>query len=446
MNYNYKGSLAERFIQFKSGITAVTDNVTDLFNAISVYVPSTLATANVADVVLTTIATTPIVKEVTLVNYKTVLKGDLLAQYSHIFNDDTNVDVILYIIIFHVPASPEVEVFEDFLTVTATTIDYAPLTVAFNKLYSLSFFKTMFSPSYTGATGTYDDQNYFDMALSLAYLCKLDTELSYCLLSINVDLPLATPDTNICKILSKTRAQEIAAATALNVVISGTTHPRRDYFWGMLYVMQALNTWLVANSSEVNLFPFIFGKWFGAKNISGTYIGNKLEKIRLSNGLVKPMGVPSWLNSEANENMDIALATILDDKFVGYLISIADGTINDSMIVRAKSVLGTPVNATNMAKWVDYTTSQAIAKMLAASGTLTSPVLRNERTYGQIQEMLLNNLQLFAKLGRLDSIYLNFPAYTELPASATDITVTQGWEAYYVADLEKVLVTGSVTV
>jgi hypothetical protein len=44
------------------------------------------------------------------------------------------------------------------------------------------------------------------------------------------------------------------------------------------------------------------------------------------------------------------------------------------------------------------------------------------------------------------NIFLNFPPYSELPESKTDITVTAGWEATYVDDLEKVVMTGSIVV
>lgn len=450
MNYNYKGSLAERFIQFKSGLLATADASTDLFNAFSIYVPSNLAADNLIGVSLTNIATAPVVLTVTLDNYKTVLTGDLLAQWRFIFNSDTNIDVILYIIVFEIPTLPAV--FADELTVTSTGIDYAPLTAAFEHLYSISFFKTLFSPYYDGAVHTvtpggdtyaYDDSNYFDMALALAQLCAGDLELSYCLLFTKLTLPLAAPDTNECLVMSKTRAEEIAAATAFNVVIAGVT-PRNAYFWGMLNLMQAGNTWLFIHSDKTNPIPFVFGTWFGKKNDAGTYVGNKLTKMRISNTAVKPTGVPSWLNSEANENLSTVQYDILDSKFVSYFMSIADGTINDSMILRAKSVMGSPVMATQMSKWIDYNTSQFIAKYMTAAGTLTVPVLKNAETYNRILEILLGNIQTFARIGRLSDISIGAPAYSELPSSPTDIVVSQGWEAYFVDDLEKVLMTGTV--
>jgi hypothetical protein len=448
MNFNHKGSLAERFIRFRSGILATQDNSTDLFNAFSIYVPSNCAVANVLGVSLATIEDQPVVVEVTLDNYRDVLTGDLLAQWSPIFNQDTNMDVILYVIVFYVPDGLGTDVFSDYLTVTASTIDYAPLTTAFNLLYALSYVKMMFSPRYDGTSpvGGYDDQNYYDMALALAGLCLVRQDISLCLVYNVIELPLGTPDTNACRVLSTPLADEIAAATALDVVIGGVANPRRNYFWGMLNLMQTINTWFMVHSEPVNLFPVIFAMWFMSRNDTGTYIGNKLSKIRLSGNSVKPMGVPSILNSLANENLPLAQAQLLDSKYVSYLISIADGTLNDSIVLRAASITGFPVIASMMSKWVDYYTSQQIAKMMTAQNTLGNPVLRNEKTYTRIQEMLLNNLQVFARIGRLEEIYLNMPAYANLPASATDIVVSQGWTAVFVDDLERVEISGTVSV
>jgi hypothetical protein len=448
MNLNYKGSLAERFIRFRSGILATQDTSTDLFNAFNVYVPSNVAVANVLGVVLTDIETTPIVREVTVDNYRDVLTGDLLAQMTPIFRSDANMSVVIYVIVFYVPDGLDTDVFSDYLTVTPGTIDYAPLTVAFDATYSYAFYKTVFSPIYDGLApvGEYDDSNYFDMALCLSQLCLTNIDLSLCLVFVKEALPLETPDVNATKILSANRAAEVAAATALNVVIPGVPSPRNAYFWGMLNLIQAENTWMVVHSEQVWLFAEVFAAWFAAQNATGTFIGNKLAKIRLTGASIKPMGTPSWLNSEANENMPLAQAEILDAKFVSYLMSIADGSLNDSILLRAKTITGFPVIAIQMSKWVDYTTSQAIAKMMTAQSTLSEPVLKNEKTYGIIQAMLLSNLQVFARIGRLTNIFLNMPAYSDLPASDTDIVVTQGWEATYVDDLERVQITGTVVV
>lgn len=448
MNYNHKGSLAERFIKFSSAILASNDTSSEIFNALSIYVPSTLAAANLIDVDITGIKTNPVVKTVNVENYKDVLTGDLLAQWQPIFRQDTNFDVMLHIIVFYVPDGLGTDVFADYLTVSANSIAYSYLTDAFERLWPASYIKTMFSPRYDGVTpGTgYDDQNYFDLALCLAELCKNNLVLSYNLVMAKLTLPLATPDTNVCKIISKTRAEELEAATALDVVIAGVTNPRRDFFWGMLTHMQAINTWVMVHSEPYNMFPIAFAQWFEARNEARIYVGNKLEKVRLSGTTVKPTGVPSLLNSEANENLPIAQATILDEKNVSYLISIADGTVNDSIVLRAKSVLGIPVPAAQISKIIDYDVSQAIAKLIADRSSTTTPFLRNAASYDKIKEILLMSIQRFAGIGRIDNIKLNFPSFSDLPASKTDISVSAGWSAVYIYDLEKIQISGAIEV
>ena len=448
MNYNHKGSLAERFIRFRSSVLATQDTSSELFNTFQVFVPSTLAADNLIGVDISTVQDQAVVLQVNVENYLEVMQGALLAQWGKVFNAGTNFSANLVIVVFYVPDGLGADVFADYLTVTEFAIDYEYLTEAFEHLKYTAFHKTMFSPRYDGKApggGEYDDSNYFDMALSLAYLCKNNPEMSLNLAFVHQELPLELVDTNECWLLSKTRAEEIAAATALDVVIAGV-EPRKAYFWGMLNFMQAANTWLCTHSENVNTLTLAFAKWFEDLNDSGTYIGNKLEKIRLSGSDVKPTGTLSWLNSEANENLPLAQAEILDDKYVSYLISIADGTINDSVILRAKTIDGTPIAAVQIPKWVDYYVSQFIAKMIAASGTLTKPILKNETTYKRIQEILLTHLQLFARVGRITDIALNMPAYADLPESKDEIVVTQGWSAQYVYDLEKITITGTVVV
>ena len=449
MNFNHKGSLAERFIRFRSSIWAEHDSSSELFHTISVYIPSTLAEANIEDVDLTDIEDKPAVIKVDVDNYQEVMKGQLLHQWGKVFNQGTNFDCTLVLVVFYVPDGTGTDVFEEYLNVDDVSIQYEPLSFAFNELWFASFFKTMFSPRYDGKDpggDAFDDSHYFDLSLCLAELCKNNPEMSMNLCFVRQELPLEGTDTNESWLLSKTRAEEIEAATALNVVISGVDNPRNAYFWGMLNFMDAFNTWLITHSEDVNMFPVVFAKWFEVKNETRLYVGNKTEKIRLSGNDVKPTGTPSWLDSEANTNLPVAQAEVLESKNIGYFISIADGTKNDSILLRSRTVDGTPATAIMIPKWVDYTTSQQIAKMMAARGTLTQPVLKNEATYTKIRGMLLANLQKFSGIGRLADLSLNMPAYSELPESKDEIIVTQGWTASYVYDLEKVTVTGAVVV
>ena len=86
MNLNYVGSVAERFMKFRSRLAETEGVAEDLFNAISIYVPKSLAEANLAsdsyDPTAVT-ADTYAVIAVTVDNYKDVLAegGALLSQW-----------------------------------------------------------------------------------------------------------------------------------------------------------------------------------------------------------------------------------------------------------------------------------------------------------------------------------------------------------------------------
>ena len=48
MNLNYVGSVAERFMKFRSSLQTEEDVTSNLFNAVSIYVPKSLAHKNLA--------------------------------------------------------------------------------------------------------------------------------------------------------------------------------------------------------------------------------------------------------------------------------------------------------------------------------------------------------------------------------------------------------------
>ena len=448
MNYNYTGSLAQRFIRLRSGVVVTEEFSSAVFDSVEIFVPSTLAADNLVDVDLTNIKDMPVVKQANVGNFAGVLKGDLLTQWRPIFADGANSAPNLIIVVFYVPEAAASDTFADYLTVTSGSIDYAPLTKAFDLVYASGFFKMMFSPRYDclSPVGGYDDQFHADLTLALALLCLNTPAMSYHFAFMKLALPLAAIDTNPLKILSKTDAEEMAAATALNVVIANVAQPRTSYFWGMLNLLQASNTWLIVHSEPTNLVPAALGLMYLVPNASGTYLGNKLSRLRLSASNIKPMGVPSILDSSVNTNMSLAMSEILDKKNVAYAFSVADGGGNDAVLSYARGITGTPVCATLISKFVDYYSSQYIANMIANVNTAATPVLKNEATYTRVQEIIVGQLQRFARSGRLTGIVLNFPAYGELPASDTDITVAQGWQAQYVDDIDHITVAGLVVV
>ncbi len=427
-NDNYTGSVAQRFFQFTTGLATTEDVEINVFDSIAIYIPSDEAADNIVDYDGSSLtADVPVVKTVTADNYTDVLKGDLLTNWAPIFNDGANLDVTLYIVVF---LSTEA------ISATRTEIEYAPLTKAFELTFASAFFKVLHSKA--------SALDRSSLQLCLAQLCEKETKLSYHLMQVTVD-PADAADT--CAVLTLTRAEEREAVKVNGLVTPAEDqeNPREKYLWGMLDFINASNTFLLVHSEDTFIIPIMFAQYYAeGRNGSGTYIGNKIAKVRLGGGKVKPTGTPSVLNSEINTNLTEAQYTILDDKNCEYLMSIADSTQNNSIVVREKGITGVPLSARSISKYVDYTTSQQLAKLVTDKSTTTSPYLRNMETYEIIKQTLLGNLQLFSAIGKITDIATNFPAFEDLPESKTDITVTSGWSAYYVSDLEKVRITGTI--
>lgn len=446
MNYNYVGSLAERFMKFRASLVDTTEITENLFNAISIYVPKSLGENNLdsgaynpEDVTETSYAVIP----VTVDNYKEVFKAGspLLSQWSEVFNDDTNLAVTLYIIVF------DDENFSP--ATTATSISWAPLTQAFDELYFISFFKVMFSEHYDGskkettpsAEDDYDDSNYFDMCLCLSYLCSLENTLSFFFCEVHVVVPAtaSTADSNACKILSQTREAELAHCTTLT---GSTKADRAQYFWGYTYFMGGEHSYIMVHNGSVML-PIVLGRYFEETNASGEFVGNKLCKIRLNGAKVKPTGLPSPLNTEANLNLISAWYNNLDAKNAGYFISISGNTLNNAELLTDRSVSNFPMVAYMMKCWICYNASQDLANYASSISSLTEPVLANEKTYNYIQSLVQQKLNTMAGNGRLEGIILKFPPYTTAK-QGNKFVGTAVWSAKYVDDFGGVDVSGSI--
>jgi hypothetical protein len=445
MNLNYVGSVAERFFQFRSRLQATEGVPEDLFNAISIYMPKSLALANLSEDSYDPSAVDAehyAVIAVTVDNYARVLaEGSvLLSQWLPVFNDGTNFNVKLYVVVFDdTNFAP---------SLSAGAITWSPLTKAFNELYFISLFKVMFSEHYDGKKVVsdpvqptdYDDSNYFDMALCLAYLCELEATLSWAMLFAKIDIFNGGTDENHIKVQSLSRGDETQHCTTL---VGTTVEDRASYFWGYVNLIGASHTNLIAHNGHY-LVPIILGRWFEARNSSGQFIGNKLAKIRLTGNKIKPTGNPSPLNSDVNLNPPTVVTDNLDAKNVGYLISIANDSDSDSELIRDRSVSNMPATAYAISKWIDYNSSQDMAKFATAIATLTKPVLANEDTYATLQSFLTKNIAVFTELGRLADIQIDFPPYSEAK-KGNWFEGTAVWSARYVDDLEGVRVSGSIS-
>jgi hypothetical protein len=528
-------------MHFSSSVDVIIDEKNELFHAISIYVPMSLAQANIVDFDPAWVSEEkPAVFTCVLDNYKETMKGKLLDQWADAFRQDTNGSLILYVIVFLDGTGTG-----DMWEIDDVSIKFAPITNAFGKLFFISYVKTLFDESYAGkptvvpavpgtpavqtfritnggsaektlAAGTYvvddgvttwqlvvaadtpvsagdyveyaltaDDAGvdanmavgtnetamvspalpadctavcqaftqgtdaepehevpslYFDMALALAYICKQDVKLSYCISFVKVSYIDQKPNpADTCWIRLKTSAEEKEAMTSLE------TGDRSKYFWGALFLMNCVqNTWALVHSEPVNIIALIFAAWFAAKNGSGTYVGNKLSLLRLRGTRIKPLGFPSWLNSEVNEN-DADGFDLLDAKNVGYLCTIADNTPQESCVSSARSINGTPVAAQMISKFVDYTSAQQCGKFITADGTVTDPVLTDEGTYKKIQDIVFSNLLLFVSTRRINNIVMQFPAFKIAKTGMTKFEAASSWKAGYTDDLDEVTVSGGIT-
>jgi hypothetical protein len=528
-------------MHFSSSVEVIIDEKNELFNAVSIYVPMSLAPANIVDFDPAWVsAEKPAVFTCVLDSYKEIMKGKLLDQWMDAFRQDTNTSLILYVIVFLDGAGTA-----DMWEIDGVSIKFAPITGAFNKLFYISYAKTLFDETYSGKPvvipavpgtaaaqtlritntlgaeqtlpagnyviddgvktwplavtsgivlqdGEYADFTldadaagvdgsmsagvnelplfaappsgtwtavcraftqgtdpepehevpslYFDEALALAYLCKLDLKLSYFIPLVKISYIDQKPNPgDACWIRLKTSAEEKEAMASL------LTGDRSKYFWGALYLMNCVqNTWTLVHSEAVNIIPLIFAAWFAARNGSGQFVGNKLSLLRLRGTRIKPLGFPSWLNSEVNEN-DADGFDLLDAKNVGYLCTIADNTPQESCISSARSINGTPVSAQMISKWVDYTSAQQCAKFITADGTLTDPVLTDESAYKKIQDIVFGNLLLFTSTRRINNIVLVFPPFKTAKTGLTVLEAASSWKAGYTDDLDEVTVTGGIT-
>lgn len=445
-NVNYTGSLAQRKYKFSSTLQSVVETTTDLFNSIEVWVPSSLATANITNYSGDGLSgDKPLLKIITADNYNKEMKGELLKQWSPLFREGTNFDATLYLVIFD----------DTSFAVTAenSSIENVNMTKAFNKLYQLAYFKTVFAEDYTGKPASVpkepytDVSTYFDMALCMAALCESEPHLSMFLSYFQEDLskititsPDSITDTNLCKILTTTAAAEKAAATTFS---SSTPTTRAVNYWGFLSLIGGKRTGvLVHNGAYVD--PIRLGVWFSNKNDSNTYIGNKLSKLKLEDPAIKPTGLPSDVDENVNDNLDPVLAAIADKKYVAYLLSISDASADASCVIDDKTVTGFPINADMIAKYIDYTGSQALANYATSLSTVNSPVLANRDTYEQIQNIVATVIQSIARCGRLSSIRLSFPPYEDAK-KGNKFVGAAAWSAWYDDDLDGASVSGSIS-
>jgi len=148
MNANYIGSFAEQNMIFRSAVDVIETVSNEPFNSISVYVPSNLAPSVIkqyAQVAPMLTNTKPLVFSCDVQNYKDVMQGGLLTQLQPIYRNDSNVDLVIYVIVFYNEDDGV-----DYWSWSAQTVEHAPLSTAFEKLYFISYLKMMYDENMNG--------------------------------------------------------------------------------------------------------------------------------------------------------------------------------------------------------------------------------------------------------------------------------------------------------
>jgi hypothetical protein len=150
MNVAYVGSIAERKMHFASSVGVTVNVREEPFNAVSIYMPLSQAAANIVDFESALVsAEKPALYVCDVQNYRDALKGKLLDQWQAAFRGDTNVDLVLYVIVF-LDDDSTVDMWE----IDDVSITFKPLTTAFRKLYFVSQFKMLFDATYAGTPTT----------------------------------------------------------------------------------------------------------------------------------------------------------------------------------------------------------------------------------------------------------------------------------------------------
>lgn len=147
MNVNYIGSFAEQNMLFRSSVDVVETLSNEPFHCLSVYIPSNIAPAVIQGYENDAVQLTkkkPLVYSCDVQNYADIMQGDLLTQLQPIFRDDSNTELIIYLIVFYCDGLGTDWEY------SSTAIEYAPLTAAFEKLYFVSFLKMLYDPNMNG--------------------------------------------------------------------------------------------------------------------------------------------------------------------------------------------------------------------------------------------------------------------------------------------------------
>jgi hypothetical protein len=139
--------VAEEDMKFSSSVDVANSENNELFNAVSVYVPLSLAERNIVEFNPAWVTKElPAVMTCVADNYAKIMQGSLLNQWDPAFRRGSNVSLAVYLIVFADDESTAGD-----WSVDDVSIRFKPLSEAFEKLFFVSFIKMMFDEDHDGS-------------------------------------------------------------------------------------------------------------------------------------------------------------------------------------------------------------------------------------------------------------------------------------------------------
>jgi hypothetical protein len=138
--------VAEEDLKFSSSVDVENSENNELFNAMSVYVPLSLAAKNIVDFDPAWVTRElPAVMTCVSDNYAKIMRGRLFEQWDPAFRQGSNTALTVYLIVFLDDESTAGDWIVD-----DVSIRFVPLSAAFEKLSFISYVKIMFDEDYDG--------------------------------------------------------------------------------------------------------------------------------------------------------------------------------------------------------------------------------------------------------------------------------------------------------
>ena len=183
-----------------------------------------------------------------------------------------------------------------------------------------------------------------------------------------------------------------------------------------------------------NAALYSLGIALGILNSTGTPVGNSIDYVATSGiGSSGPQG--SRLPRSTRDKLKAAYIQFF--KPVGDSTGLVDG-------IGVQTLSGTYMQAVWIVNYINFMSKSLVANFISKPN-----MMRNADTYSGILRILDGQLRRFSSQGsgRLVNVVISAPPFAELPAAAGDeIIVPNAWKGYYLNQLHKVQVSGTLVI